>query len=91
MRSGDDRGGPGHLHAMECDSLPLGINYFFGGAQALGPALQSVGVTSYYYLFNASPFILTLAVIILTCSNKRSLSGVPGALADEHETKLRRS
>jgi general nucleoside transport system permease protein len=54
----------------------------FGGAQALGPALQSVGVTSYYYLFNASPFILTLAVMILTCSNKRSLSGVPGALTD---------
>jgi len=55
---------------------------FGGGAQALGPALQTVGVTSYYYLFNASPFILTLAVMILTCSNKRTLSGVPGALGD---------
>ncbi|MEA3205952.1 MAG: ral nucleoside transport system permease protein [Verrucomicrobiota bacterium] len=60
----------------------LWASLLFGGAQALGPALQSVGVTSYYYLFNASPFILTLAVMILTCSNKRSLSGVPGALKE---------
>ncbi|HEV3065850.1 MAG TPA: ABC transporter permease [Chthoniobacterales bacterium] len=60
----------------------LWASLLFGGAQALGPALQSVGVTSYYYLFNASPFILTLAVMILTCSNKHSLSGAPGALAD---------
>ncbi|MBV8227943.1 MAG: ABC transporter permease [Verrucomicrobia bacterium] len=58
----------------------LWASLLFGGAQALGPALQTVGVRSYYYLFNASPFILTLAVMILTCSNKRSLSGVPGAL-----------
>jgi ABC-type uncharacterized transport system permease subunit len=60
----------------------LWASLLFGGAQALGPALQSVGVTSYYYLFNVSLFILTLAVMILTCSNKRALSGVPGALTD---------
>jgi simple sugar transport system permease protein len=60
----------------------LWASLLFGGAQALGPALQSVGVTSYYYLFNASPFILTLAVMILTCSNKRALTGAPGALTD---------
>ena len=35
----------------------------FGGASALGPALQSVGVTSGYYLFNAAPYALTLAII----------------------------
>ncbi len=52
----------------------------FGGAQAIGPALQSVGVQSYYYLFNASPYILTLAIMIITCSPKRTLTGVPGAL-----------
>ncbi len=43
-------------------------------------ALQSVGVQSYYYLFNASPYILTLAIMILTCSPKRTLRGAPGAL-----------
>ena len=32
----------------------------FGAAGALGPALQSVGITQGYYLFNAAPYILTL-------------------------------
>jgi ABC-type uncharacterized transport system permease subunit len=36
--------------------------------RALGPALQSVGVTSGYYLFNAAPYVLTLAIMIITCS-----------------------
>lgn len=52
----------------------------FGGAQAIGPALQSVGIDSYYYLFNASPYILTLAIMIITCSPKRTLTGAPGVL-----------
>ncbi|MCL1470178.1 ABC transporter permease [Argonema antarcticum] len=56
----------------------------FGGAQAIGPALQSVGVNSYYYLFNASPYIFTLAIMIITCSPKRTLSGSPGALGTEN-------
>jgi ABC-type uncharacterized transport system permease subunit len=58
----------------------LWASMLFGGAQSLGPALQSVGVSSYYYLFNASPYILTLFVMILTCSNKKQLAGQPGAL-----------
>jgi simple sugar transport system permease protein len=61
----------------------LWASLLFGGAQALGPALQAVGVTSYYYLFNASPFFLTLLVMVLTCSNERSLAGVPGALGKD--------
>ncbi len=60
----------------------LWASLLFGGAQALGPALQAVGVTSYYYLFNASPYFLTLAVMILTCSNRRNLAGAPGALTN---------
>ncbi|WP_317112351.1 ABC transporter permease [Chroococcidiopsis sp. SAG 2025] len=52
----------------------------FGGAQAIGPALQSVGIDSYYYLFNASPYIFTLLIMIITCSPKRTLTGAPGAL-----------
>ncbi len=58
----------------------LWASLFFGGAQALGPALQAMGVTGYYYLFNASPYFFTLAVMIATCTNKRSLAGLPGAL-----------
>ena len=53
----------------------------FGGASALGPALQSVGVTSGYYLFNAAPYVLTLAIMIATCSPRRNLAGAPGELS----------
>lgn len=52
----------------------------FGGAQAVGPSLQAVGISTGYYLWNASPYILTLLVMILTCSTKRTLVGAPGAL-----------
>ena len=55
----------------------------FGGAQAIGPALQSAGIESSYYLWNASPYILTLTIMIFTCSPKRTLAGVPGALGKQ--------
>jgi general nucleoside transport system permease protein len=61
---------------VEC----LWASLLFGGAQALGPALQSVGIGGYYYLFNAAPYILTLAVMIATCNPRRSLTGAPGAI-----------
>ena len=41
--------------------LCLWASLLFGGAAALGPALQSVGVSQGYYLFNAAPYVLTLA------------------------------
>ncbi|NDJ16402.1 ABC transporter permease [Myxacorys almedinensis] len=66
----------------------LYASLLFGGAQAIGPALQSVGVDSYYYLFNASPYILTLLIMILTCSPQRTLAGVPGALGKPSESRL---
>ena len=53
----------------------------FGGAGALGPALQSVGVTQGYYLFYAAPYLLTLVVMIVTSSRGRSLAGAPGELS----------
>ena len=54
----------------------LAASLLFGGASALGPALQSVGVTSGYYLFNAAPYALTLA----TSSRDRALVGQPAEL-----------
>jgi general nucleoside transport system permease protein len=53
----------------------------FGGASALGPALQSVGLASGYYLYNAAPYALTLAIMIATCSPRRTLAGAPGELS----------
>lgn len=61
---------------MQC----LYASLLFGGAQSFGPALQSVGITQGYYLFNAAPYILTLGIMILTCSPTRTISGAPGAL-----------
>jgi simple sugar transport system permease protein len=58
----------------------LAASLLFGGASALGPALQSVGVTSGYYLFNAAPYVLTLAIIIATSSRDRALVGQPAEL-----------
>ncbi|MGV0026038.1 ABC transporter permease [Phormidesmis priestleyi] len=58
----------------------LWASMLFGGAQSLGPALQAVGIEGGYYLFNASPYILTLLIMIITCSPKKTLTGAPGAL-----------
>ena len=59
----------------------LGAALLFGGAGAIGPALQSVGITAGYYLFNAVPYALTLLILVLTCSPHRSLKGAPVELA----------
>lgn len=53
----------------------------FGGAGALGPALQSVGVTEGYYLFYAAPYVLTLGVLVATSSPTRAMAGAPGELS----------
>lgn len=53
----------------------------FGGAGAIGPALQSVGITQGYYFFNAAPYILTLVIMIATSSAKRSARDMPGELS----------
>jgi simple sugar transport system permease protein len=59
----------------------LGAAMLFGAAGALGPSLQTVGVTSYYYLFYAAPFVLTLAILIATVRPGRSVRGMPGELS----------
>jgi ABC-type uncharacterized transport system permease subunit len=53
----------------------------FGGAGAIGPALQSVGITQGYYFFNAAPYILTLIIMVATSSAKRSARDMPGELS----------
>jgi ABC-type uncharacterized transport system permease subunit len=55
----------------------LGAALLFGGAGALGPALQSVGIGWGYHLFNAMPYALTLLILVWTCSPKQSLQGAP--------------
>lgn len=59
----------------------FGAALIFGGAGALGPALQSVGVTKGYYLFYAAPYVLTLGVLIATSSPRQAMAGAPGELS----------
>ncbi|WP_433937670.1 ABC transporter permease [Sorangium cellulosum] len=58
----------------------LWASLLFGGASALGPALQSVGVTWGYHLFNAAPYLVTLALMIATSSATRTLPDQPAEL-----------
>lgn len=60
-------------HPVKC----LFASLLFGGAAALGPALQSVGITWGYYLFNAAPYVLTLSIMIFTSSARCTLAGMP--------------
>ncbi len=63
---------------------PIGCflaSLLFGGAGALGPALQSVGVSQGYYLFYAAPYVMTLIIMIATSSPTRPIAGMPGALS----------
>ena len=52
-----------------------------GATGAIGPALQSVGVTQGYYFFNAAPYILTLFIMIASAGSKNASRDVPGELS----------
>ncbi|HEX3772883.1 MAG TPA: ABC transporter permease [Polyangiaceae bacterium] len=58
----------------------LFASLLFGGASALGPALQAVGVTSGYYLFNAAPYALTLLIMVMSSSATRTSADQPAEL-----------
>jgi general nucleoside transport system permease protein len=53
----------------------------FGAAGALGPALQSIGISQGYYFFNAAPYILTLVLMIASSGSKSVFRDAPGELA----------
>ena len=53
----------------------------FGGAGAIGPALQSVGISWGYHLFNTVPYVLTLVILVLTCKPGSVVVGSPGELS----------
>jgi simple sugar transport system permease protein len=53
----------------------------FGAAGALGPALQSVGISQGYYFFNAAPYILTLFIMIASARSGAAAQSAPGELS----------
>lgn len=59
----------------------VGAALLFGGAGAIGPALQSVGIGWGYHLFNIVPYVLTLLILVLTCRPGVVVPGSPGELS----------
>ncbi len=53
----------------------------FGAAGAIGPALQSVGISQGYYFFNAAPYILTLFIMIASARSNAAAREAPGELS----------
>ncbi len=59
----------------------VGAALLFGGAGAIGPALQSIGVGWGYHLFNTVPYVLTLLILVITCKPGTVVAGSPGELS----------
>lgn len=59
----------------------IGAAALFGGAGAIGPALQSAGIGWGYHLFNTVPYVLTLVILVLTCKPGSVAQGSPGELS----------
>ena len=59
----------------------VGAALLFGGAGAIGPALQSVGIGWGYHLFNIVPYVLTLLILVITCRPGTVIPGSPGELS----------
>jgi general nucleoside transport system permease protein len=59
----------------------VGAALLFGGAGAIGPALQSIGISWGYHLFNIIPYLLTLLILVITCRPGGVIRGSPGELS----------
>ena len=59
----------------------VGAALLFGGAGAIGPALQSIGISQGYYLFSAVPYVLTLVILVISCRPGSVAVGSPGELS----------
>jgi ABC-type uncharacterized transport system permease subunit len=59
----------------------IGAAALFGGAGAVGPALQSIGIGWGYHLFNTVPYVLTLLILVITCKPGSVVAGSPGELS----------
>ncbi len=55
--------------------------FLFGAAGAIGPALQSIGITQGYYFFNAAPYILTLFIMVASAGSQKAGGEAPGELS----------
>ena len=66
-----------HWSPLRCVFAAL----LFGGAGAIGPALQSIGISAGYNLFAAVPYVLTLVILVISCRPGKVAVGSPGELS----------
>ena len=59
----------------------LWASMLFGSAGAIGPALQSIGISGAYNLVGTAPYVLTLGIMLATSSTRKTLAGQPAELA----------
>ena len=59
----------------------VGAALLFGGAGAVGPALQSIGIGWGYHLFNTVSYVLTLLILVASCRPGQVAAGSPGELS----------
>ena len=59
----------------------VGAALLFGGAGAIGPALQSIGIGWGYHLFGTVPYVLTLVILVISCRPGSVTPGTPGELS----------
>jgi simple sugar transport system permease protein len=68
------------IFARWCPQRCMLAAMLFGAAGAMGPALQSIGISWGYHLFNTTPYVLTLLILILTCKPGSLAKGSPSEL-----------
>ena len=56
----------------------VGAALLFGGAGAIGPALQSIGISRATTCSARVPYVLTLVILVLTCKPGSVARGQPG-------------
>lgn len=59
----------------------LYASLLYGAAGSLGPSLQSAGIAASPHLLGTAPALLTLIIMVATCSPDRTLAGAPRELA----------
>jgi general nucleoside transport system permease protein len=64
-------------------------SYFFGGIDALGFRLQIAGISTSSFFLRMLPYLLTIAVLILTNVRNRKKSSAPAALSVPYDREER--
>ena len=80
-RAGPDGGGAGDLRALGSAAAACRRRCSSAAPARSGRRCSRSASRPGYHLFNAAPYVLTLVIMIITCSPKRTLTGAPAELS----------